>query len=223
MRTALTAFLLCLLTAAPAAAGPWLREKGTGFASTSGTVSQSRDTSGSIYAEYGLTDKINLGLDLSLGLDRTGAADGAGVVFLRFPLGSTDGTHRFAWHAGLGGRYTGLELSPAVQFGLSWGRGVAWGERWGWATVESSVNFASAPATTRIKIDGTFGMGFTPQIKAMIQMFNTFEDGEHYAQLAPSILILPRPDSKTTFQIGFEYPVAGDGDTRLKLGLWREF
>mgnify|MGYP001799409530 CR=1 FL=1 len=222
MRTAILAFVLCLAGGQSALAGAWLREEGKGFASVSATTTQQRDFSGSVYLEYGLTPGHTIGADISFGLDRTGQQNGSGVVFLRVPIGPTDRTHRFAGHLGLGGRYTNGIFSPALEAGLSWGRGVRWRDNWGWAAVDASINLPQAPAEDRIKIDGTFGMSFTPTVKAMIQMFNTLENGQVFSDIAPSLLYQPR-QGPYTIQIGAEFPVAGGGDTALKIGLWRDF
>ena len=222
MRTAILAFVLCLAGGQTALAGAWLREEGKGFASVSATATQERDYSGSLYLEYGLTPRHTVGADISLGLDRTGQQNGSGVFFVRMPIGPTDQTHRFAGHLGLGGRYTNGIFSPALEAGLSWGRGVKWRDSWGWAAVDASINLPRAPAEERIKIDGTFGMPIAKTVKGMIQMFNTFEDGQVFSDLAPSLLWQPRGGAYT-IQIGAEFAVSGGGDDALKIGLWRDF
>ncbi|WP_298844195.1 hypothetical protein [uncultured Roseobacter sp.] len=222
MRIAVLALIFCLAGGQTALAGAWLREEGKGFASVSASTTQDRDFSGSLYLEYGLTPERTLGADISFGLDRTGQQNGSGVIFVRFPIGPTDQTHRFAGHVGLGGRYTNGVFSAAVEAGLSWGRGVQWRDNWGWAAVDASINLPQAPAENRIKLDGTFGMGFTPSVKAMIQMFNTLENGQVFSDIAPSLLIQPR-GGPYTIQIGAEFQVAGGSDRTLKIGLWRDF
>ncbi|WP_300037137.1 hypothetical protein [uncultured Roseobacter sp.] len=222
MKPLLMALVICLVGGQSARAGAWLREEGRGFSSTSVTATQDRDFSGSIYLEYGLTARHTLGADISLGLDRTGQQNGSGVVFLRFPIGPTDGTHRFAGEAGLGARYTNGIFSPALEAGLSWGRGIKWRDSWGWAAVDASINIPRAPAKTRTKIDATFGMPIAKTVKGMIQLFNTLEDGQVFSDLAPSLLWQPRGGAYT-LQIGAEFTVSGGGDDALKIGIWRDF
>lgn len=216
------AFTIVLASASAAHSGAWLREKGKGFIATSISSSEERDTSGSAYLEYGLTNSRTIGLDVSYGFELTGKEDGSGIAFLRFPLGPTDQIDRFAWHAGIGTRYQNREFYPAVEAGASWGRGIKWGENWGWVNVDTSVNQSRSPIERRIKLDGTIGMPLNDHFKAMGQLFNTFEGGETYTKLAPSLLIAPKK-SKTTWQLSMEIPVVGGGDTFFKFGIWSDF
>ena len=222
MRSLALSLMLVLAGAPVAQAGAWLRAEGTGFASTTLSTDRDREVSTSAYLEYGLTQTLTLGGDFYYGSDLTTFQEGSGIVFLRFPLGPTDGANRFAAHVGIGTRYTELEFLKAAEIGLSWGRGLQWGDRYGWIGVDSSLNEAEAPADGRIKLDGTLGMGLTDRSKVMLQVFNTFEGGETYGKLAPSWLFAPG-GGKTTFQLGFETPFAGGGNPTLKLGVWVEF
>jgi hypothetical protein len=222
MRSFAVALILGLAGAPAAQAGAWLREKGGGFASTSVTSDEAGQISSSVYLEYGLSDRLTLGGDFYYGTDLTTFQEGSGIVFLRFPLGPTDGTHKWAAHVGAGTRYVNLEFLTAFEVGLSWGRGLQWKENYGWINVDLSFNDAQAPAERRVKLDGTVGMGLSERSKVMLQLFNTFEDGETYVKLAPSYLFTPR-GGKTTLQIGLETPLAGGGEPTLKLGIWQTF
>ena len=101
--------------------GAWLGEKGTGFAAGSGTLTQDDFYSGSAYAEYGLTDRLTLGLDATADMDPFGVITGDGTLFLRWPLGSVDGPSRWAMHVGAGARYQELMFFPSIEVGLSLG------------------------------------------------------------------------------------------------------
>ena len=222
MRSVVVAFIVVLASASVTEAGAWLREKGKGFVATSLGTDKDRDTSFSGYFEYGIAENRTLGLDISYGLEQTLRDEGSGIAFIRFPLGPTDQTHRFAWHAGIGTRYLNREFYPAAELGISWGRGIKLGERWGWANIDASVNESQSPIETRIKIDGTFGIPFHDNIKGMAQVFNTFEDGETYTRLAPSLLLVAGR-KKTTLQLSAEIPTIGGGDTIFKIGIWSNF
>ncbi|MDW3182703.1 hypothetical protein [Roseobacter sp.] len=222
MRFIALALSLVLAGAQSAPAGPWLREKGKGFIATSGNITQEKDTSGSAYFEYGLRDNITLGADLFYGIDRTLQQSGSGIVFLRFPISKPDATHKWAWHVGVGARSQNRIFTPAVEAGISWGRGIKVGERYGWAVIDSSLNIPGSDLETRIKLDGTIGLGFGDHFKGMAQVFTTHQGGEIFAKFAPSLLIIPGK-GKYTVQIGVEVPVQGGGDTEFKLGLWRDF
>lgn len=216
------AIIAVLASAQIAQAGPWLREKGKGFAALSGNITREKDASGSAYLEYGLGEKVTIGADIFYGIDRTLQQSGSGIIFLRFPISKPDATHKWAWHVGLGARSQNTVITPAWEVGLSWGRGIKIGERYGWAVIDSSLNVPGSDLESRIKLDGTIGLGFGDHLKGMMQIFTTQQDGEIFAKFAPSLLVIPGKGAMT-LQIGVEIPIAGGGDTELKLGLWREF
>ncbi|MCV3271529.1 hypothetical protein [Roseobacter sinensis] len=222
MRHLALAIGILLASAQTAPAGPWLRERGKGFISTSGSVTEEKDVSGSVYFEYGLRDTITLGADLFYGIDRTLQQSGSGIVFLRFPLSKPDATHKWAWHIGLGARSLNTVITPAVEAGLSWGRGIKVGERYGWAVIDSNLNIPGEDLETRIKLDGTIGLSFTDHVKGMAQVFLTHQGGEVFTKFAPSLLLSPGK-GRTTIQLSAEIPVSGGGETQFKIGLWREF
>ncbi|WP_227271136.1 hypothetical protein [Roseobacter weihaiensis] len=222
MRSVVLALILVWASASMVQAGAWLRGKGSGFASSSVSTNQSRDISTSVYLEYGLSETITLGADISYGVDRVSFPEGSGILFLRFPLGPTDRTHKWAAHVGVGARYLTGEFLPAAELGLSWGRGIQIGQKYGWVNVDTSFNEPQSPAEQRIKLDGTVGLSLTRRTKVMFQMFNTLENGETFSKLAPSLLFSPGKGT-TTLQLSAEVPVAGGGETAIKVGIWREF
>ena len=222
MQAVTIALILVLASACSVQAGAWLRSKDSGFASTSITASRKQENSTSVYLEYGLEEKLTLGADITYGIESSALPQGSGTVFLRFPLGSTDGTHKWAAHLGFGARYLMGVFIPAGEVGLSWGRGIKWGEKYGWVNVDGSYNAPQSPADARVKLDGTIGLGVSERSKIMVQMFNTSEGGQLYTKLAPSYLFSPA-QGKTTYQFGAEIPVAGGGNTAIKIGIWREF
>lgn len=238
MRSAFFALILVLVSAEPAHAGAWLRAKGTGFASSSVQITESDGSSVSLYFEYGLRDDITLGVDIHYDSDlmrylsgatlaeldietRDDVPTGIGVIFLRFPLSQADAKDKWAFHVGLGARYFEAEVLKAAEIGLSWGRSIQIGERFGWVNVDTSLNEAEEPGRTRIKVDSTIGLGLTDQTKVMLQMFNTFVEDEDFTKIAPSFLYSPK-DKNVTYQIGSEIPVDGS-PASLKLGIWYEF
>lgn len=222
MRPVLMAVLVMLAAAQMAQAGPWLREKGKGFYAGSGNVTQAKDSSGSVYAEYGFRENITIGIDVFYGIDRTLQQSGSGTLFARFPLSAPDATHKWAMHVGLGARSQNMTIAPALEAGLSWGRGIKVAENYGWAVIDSSINIPGSSLQTRIKLDGTVGLGFNDHVKGILQIFTTYQDEELFAKVAPSVLIIPGKSSYT-FQIGAEIPTIGGGDTSLKIGVWRDF
>ena len=222
MRTAALALFLTLLCAPAAQAGAWLRAESSGFAASPVSINRNQESFTSAYLEYGLSERMTLGADIGYGFDLTGKQEGTGILFLRLPLAPADRAHKWALHLGLGTRYLNGEFLPAAELGLSWGRGLQWGERYGWANIDAVFNQPGSPAKQRLKIDGTLGFGLSAHIKVMAQLFSTFENGETYVKFAPSLLLAPGKGS-TTWQIGLELPVAGGGESALKIGIWREF
>lgn len=222
MRQITFALILFIASTHVAQAGAWLRDKGSGFASTSVSTTSDRELSTSIYLEYGLTETRTLGADISYGIDRTSVQEGSGIIFLRVPLGLSNDTHKWAAHFGLGARYIDGFFLPAAEAGISWGRGMKIGENWGWINVDSSFNQPKSPAEPRIKLDGTFGLGLTDRTKVMVQMYNTFQDGDVFSKFAPSVLF-SLGKSKMTLQLGGEVALAGGGAPMIKLAIWHEF
>ena len=233
MRSVACALILGLASASPAPAGAWLRDKGASFNSTSIAINRSKDLSTSYYSEYGLSDSMTLGADIYYGVDRTFFQQGSGILFMRFPIGPTDQTHKLAVHVGVGARYLLGYFYPAAEVGLSWGRGIKWGERYGWVNVDTSFNkplrddpknpyLPESTPNARVKLDATLGMGITENGKVMMQIFNTFEDGETYTTLAPSYVFSPGGGT-VSVQIGAEFPVQSDGEASIKIGVWRTF
>ncbi|MEM6566299.1 MAG: hypothetical protein AAF665_17725 [Pseudomonadota bacterium] len=235
MRFAVLAFILVCLVSPQVHAGAWLREEGKGFAATTIQTTADNATSSTIYIEYGITPRITAGIDATydsdfinfyssdfFAEDTETFPDGSGIFFLRFPIGSTDRTNKWAYHVGLGARYLDGVLYRAFEVGLSWGRGIQIGTRYGWVNVDFSYNDAPSPAEERVKLDGTVGLGVGDRSKVMLQIFNTFEGGDTLTKIAPSYLYTMK-NGVTTFQIGSEIPTENNGDPTLKLGLWYEF
>ncbi len=235
MRSVGVALILVLASAPAAQAGAWLREKGKTFAATSLQTTKDNGNEISIYAEYGLSDRVTLGLDSTYDTDLLNYVQGSGpvvdtleelpqgsgILFLRFPIGPTDQTNKWAFHVGAGARYIDGEFLKAAELGLSWGRGIQLGERYGWLNIDSSYNVAESPGEPRVKLDGTVGLGITEKTKVMLQMFNTFVSDERYIKVAPSLLYAPGKGA-VTFQLGSEYLVNG-GDASFKVGIWYSF
>ncbi|NUH66413.1 hypothetical protein HTT03_14085 [Sulfitobacter sp. S0837] len=214
--------LLYPLVATPALAGPWLREEGKGFRSTSVSASYFYDLSQSTYLEYGWRDDLTLGLDITTSQSRFGELKGSGTLFLRLPLGTPGDTGRWAYDLGLGASWRGELVSPHIKAGLSWGRGFTKGDRNGWLTVDASLKWDFGLAEQEIKIDSTAGFDFTDLTSAMVQLFVTTTPTTTSVSLAPSVILSP-DWAKHRIQIGTETPIDRPEDTLLKLGLWREF
>jgi len=95
--------IMMVLLAGQALAGPWPREKGRTFLAVAGfaeapETGQSVTGYATVYAEYGLTDTVTVGLDLGSDEDATEKIIG----FLRVPLIPADRSLKFALELGAG-------------------------------------------------------------------------------------------------------------------------
>jgi hypothetical protein len=203
-------------------AGAWLREKGTSFTSVSFSATWFRDTANTSYLEYGLRDDLTIGADIGYMTSRTGAQSGYGTIFIRRPLGQSDGPNKWAYELGVGTTWVDNLISPHLKTGVSWGRGIKVREKYGWVAVDASVSWDVTSGRHLAKVDSTVGFNFTEVTTGMVQLYLAHVDRKTYASIAPSIVIKPRK-GKFRFQIGAESTLGHSENTALKLGLWREF
>lgn len=212
------AVVVLLGIATDAVAGAWLRETGTGFLSLSGEVTEP-DAFGiyrqdySLYAEYGLAERLTLGVDAGHDMLRMSK----GVVFARLPLGRADRTVKLAVELGAGQVGDDTALRP----GLSIGRGITLWGRGGWLNADGRAVLAGGGAMT-LESDLTFGLSVTGRSKVILQLQAGQPDiGDGYATFAPSLVYETRPGAH--LEIGLTQPLTGSDLRSLSLGLWRMF
>lgn len=218
MRCLTLAVFLLLWLASDAMAGAWLRDKGAGFLSLSGQLKEP-DEFGlyrqdvSLYAEYGLTEQLTLGVDAGHDILQMSKA----LVFARVPLGRKDRNTRLAAELGAGQVGDDNALRP----GLSIGRGIQLWDRDGWLNADGRAVLAEGGARI-LESDLTFGLSVTDRIKVILQLQAGQPDtGDAYATFAPSIVYETKPGAH--LEIGLSQPLTG-GDLRgVSLGLWRMF
>lgn len=236
MRTLVTSLmlafgLLAALRPAPAAAGAWPRPKGETFVSVATRYStgartliaalQDIQSYNSIYAEYGLTDRVTIGLDAGWGAGPEQSVTGV-LVFGRIPVWAP-GAQKVAAELGFGyldATDTGEELR--IRPGLSWGRGFE--SRWGggWLGMESSVEFRSPSGNTAMKVDFTAGLKPTDRWMTILQVqTGAYPDAVPLARLAPSVVRKLGPHSN--LQVGAQLPLYGDNAYGVMLGMWFTF
>lgn len=214
--------LFCLLFATSRAeAGAWPREKGRVFASSAICLSwpqdipawEPRDPTGryvTFYAEYGLTDRLTLGLDLG----RSMYGDGKALVFLRLPLRDRDHGLRIATELGLGE----IDGQPVIRPGLSLGFGL----QNGWLSADGLAETRARDGRTDYKLDLTWGRNF-PGGRKLILQIQSGKPGKApaYARFAPSV-VLPL-NRRLKAEIGGAWGLSGDMSMGAMLGLWAEF
>lgn len=199
-----------------AQAGAWPREKGEVFLSLSSQI-EARDENGinrqshGLYAEYGATARLTLGLDVNGDALRMSKA----IAFLRWPLGSAERPLKIAVEIGAGQ----VEEETALRPGLSLGRGFAIGNRSGWLNADLR---ASLDGGTAFETELTAGLSVTARTKVIVQLqAGTPDRGQDYLRLAPSLVYDMRPG--TQVELGLLEPLSGGGERGLKLGIWRRF
>lgn len=215
----------CLLLFLPqmAEAGAWPRERGKGFISAGATLNwpQAVLSAGSgsaphpktyttFYLEYGLTDRITLGLDLGRavsGKDKT-------VAFVQFPLRNQDAGPKVALQLGFGQVGGDTVLRPGLAVG--------WGLHKGWISAEGMVEIGLDGSGTDMKLDMTWGRNLPRDRKLILQMqLGAPSDDPVFARFAPSIVFPLRGDFKA--EVGATWGLTGDEDVGIKFGLWSKF
>ncbi|KEJ89133.1 hypothetical protein [Sulfitobacter donghicola] len=215
-------FFLFILSAQLVNAGPWLREKGSAFTAVSFSSTYYLETSNQTYLEYGLTDSTTLVADVSFVRLHYVPSSGYATFSLRRSFGPEEGKSKWAYELGFGAGWIGSETLPHIRTALSWGKGIKWGEKSGWSTVEAAILWDLTHELHVGKIDTTIGLNFTDTTAGMLQLYTAFVENQSVATIAPSIVLSPK-NSKFRFQVGTESEIGNWGNTALKLALWREF
>lgn len=232
MRAVLAGLFLAFGAAAQASAGAWPRDAGTAFLSFSQSVSTGMQTllapmqdlrfQSSLFAEYGLTPKLTIGLDAS---HARGEEDtlSAALVFARRPVWRSAGGQVAAAEIGFGVQDAATGgLETRIRPGLSWGRGFEkfWGG--GWIGVESSAELRLPSQQVAVKVDGT--LGFKPNDRTMLILqvqTGRYPGSDPIVRLAPSVV--RRIGEKIHLQLGLNAGLAGDEAVGLKLATWVSF
>ncbi|MDV4145249.1 hypothetical protein [Shimia sp. FJ5] len=218
-------FFLLVLCAGPAFSGPWLRDKGTAFTSTTVEISPADparsapfpppypiDAYTAVYGEYGLTPRLTLGFDG--GSDTYG--NGTGLLFLRFPLREGK-TARMAGEIALGARWSLTELTPLLRPGASWGRGLTLFDKPGWAALDATVLIPGDGGRMVPKLDATLGLDTGERMKVML--------GLTVERPAPTLSasVAFRAWDKVHLTVGIK--IRGDRSRPdcLTLGFWQTF
>lgn len=217
---------LCLvlwhLTAPGAQAGAWLREKGSGFTSLSFGFNQFEEGAQSLYFEYGLTEKMTVGLDVTTATLGSDFHRAAGHLFFRRKLWDLGSPHQLSYEIGVGGIYQDDLILPTLKAGISWGRGFQFRDRSGWVNVTAAFIYEPMMGENVSKLDATLGLELGKITTGMIELNLQRKDRDLYQAVEPSLLIRPRT-SKFNFKVGAKVPIADPDKSSLKLGIWHSF
>lgn len=214
---------LCVIGCATGAlGGAWAREEGQLFVSSATNLWVSDGTEigmyydPTFYAEYGLTDRVTLGIDY-YGSNRDMVH--TGFVFARFPLGDTAGRDRFAAGFALGGK-TDLQspTHPLLRADLAWGRGLDNG----WLAIDASATYSREDQAFRSKTDFTWGFNLTDRWTGIVQLQTSEnDDGVTTFRLSPTIMY----NVGEHLRVGLSAvaSVSGRDPDSLRLAIWQAY
>jgi hypothetical protein len=205
-----------------AEAGAWAQEQGAVFLSFGGNVALFEGATRpvhydpTLYIEYGLTDRITVGFD---GYTSDATAVVNGFVFLRFPVGPTDGRSRFALSvAGGASEIPGLDLETTGRLGLHWGYGLDSG----WLAADATTVFGLGVGEREGKVEATWGQELTERWTGLVQLQTGVGfSGDSYAKVTPSVLYAL--SDATRLRAGFVQALTGDRGSGLMVEVWLQF
>ncbi len=218
------ATLACLfgLAAQSAFAGAWAREKGELFIAAGGNFLLSDGSElpvhydPTLYAEYGLTDRITIGLDVHTAQK---GEIGTAFGFVSVPVGDITAPNRYMVTLAYGLRATnGEPVENLLRGGFSWGRGLDNG----WLALDASATFGTIDTTWRPKVDATWGRNWNDSWTTTFQL-QTGQGwtNDYYAKISPSVIWTAPNDMK--FALGLVKGLTGDKGGALKLETWLTF
>ncbi|MDF3607132.1 hypothetical protein PE067_13910 [Paracoccus sp. DMF-8] len=215
------------------AAGPWARETGKTFLSLSVEQDREDDRYTSLYAEYGLSPRHTVGLELGhADQDETSA-----LLWFQRVLDNGQGPDRVSVASGIGAIRRDGQTVPVGQISAHWGRGFDRFAGGGWMTVDTRIKVAGEMRTewqapgvsvsyltpeTSAKADLTLGLKPRAAIMLITQLrLEQRKDSGFSAKLAGSVVQDIAGPAKV--ELGVIAPVSGDGEPALKIGSWLEF
>lgn len=221
MRLSVAIICACLV-ATPAAAGAWLRDKGSGFTATKSTLTDHLLIKNSFYFEYGLTAKTTVGLDVDTTATAFGQI-GSGQIFVRRPLSFGGDRSVWAYQVGVGADFNGIAAIPLARLGLSYGRGIKLGRYDGWMGVDTALQWNFGTALRTVKVDTVAGLNFSDRSTAFVQMFWTGTNaGGNSTTLSTSYVYTPKR-GKFSYLVGVEATQSDPTGYGIKLGFWHKF
>lgn len=225
----IAAMLAC--AASGAQAGAWLREPGEAFVAASTTLRNDRAThEDSLFFEYGLRDRMTVGLDLNLRVDGAGHA----LAFMRMPVTQWADGSRMAVQLGLGA-HRSARAAPGRAAGPSGAMGklaVMYGRSLGptgggWFGLEAAVEHRAGVGAPIFKLDSVAGLPVGGRLQPMIKLetYHVPGRGSGWA-LTPSVILKPARGPR--WVAGLEYRQARGGGSGnrtlgLTLALWHRF
>ena len=221
MRPVLCSVLLSVAASA-AHGGPWPREDGTLFIAVGGNFWLSDGSQlpvhydPTLYAEYGLTDRITLGIDLHTA-DKGQII--SGFVFAQYPIGPMEGPSRYTVSLAYGYRTDAVRPDEVLmRGGIHYGRGL----ETGWLAVDATATYGTADHTWRPKVDATWGYNWDERWTTTLQL-QTGQGftNDIYAKISPTVIWSLNEDVRLS--LGAVKGLTGDKGAGLKLETWLTF
>lgn len=215
-------------------AGAWPREQGAWFVAFGGNFLLSDGSElpvhydPTLFVEYGLTERITIGLESHLADTGRIASD---LVSFTIPIGDLTAADRFSVGVGFGLRRTQFrpsDLTTAdfdylrndelMRASLSWGRGI----EQGWLAVDASATYAIGEDKWRPKADATWGRHWndTWTTTLQLQMGQGFSN-DYYAKISPTAIY--HFNDTYSASLGAVQGLTGDRGAGLKLEVWASF
>ena len=222
LRPIIYALTVATLTGSTAWAGAWPREEGTYFLSLGGNVLLFGDAARpvhydpTIYLEYGLTERLTLGLD---GYTADKGEAGSLLAFARYTFGRTDRPSRIALSLGAGGTLVPTGgIDPTLRIGAHWGRGMDWG----WIAADYSLTLGTELVELQEKVDLTLGYRVDETWTAILNA----EAGlgltqDFYAKVTPSVAY--RLNERVSLRFGYTQALTGDFGGGVGFQTWIAF
>lgn len=221
MRWFALACMFFLFTTQYVLAGAWLHDKGNGFISASSilrAMSPVADYEFSLYADYGLTSRLNIGLDVN----EAPGAGGHTLLFLRLPISAQENQRKLAVELGLGAHHQRRNWRPMYRLALSWGTGFNNMFGPGWMAVDTTIEVRDGPSEPLFKVDATLGLSSIHDIRPMLQIETAIAKNLPLIWRVTPSLIIPSK-GKSVWVIGIQQRSFGSPRTGLKMSLWRRF
>lgn len=225
MRLVMASLVLCVLcaSASPGVAGAWPQTAGAYFVSATTRMSRPQNdlragqvaTYTTLYVEYGVTDRLTMGVDL--GRSVSGAEKA--VVFLRYPLPSRWETVKLSAEIGIGRIDDARVLRPGFSLGTSF---PVRDDIYGWLSVETIAEIDRRSGAVDYKLDATVGVTLPSERKFFVQVQSGApHDRESFLRIEPTMVFPAGKDRH--LEVGVTVGLRGDDQLGLKLGLWQKF
>ena len=180
------------------------------------------------YRDFGLSERLDLGIDLNQQDRQSGHA----LIFARFPLRQGANTTQISAELALGGNHTNLLWHPMYRFTLSAGRSIPTRRGNLWGSLNLSFEQRGDAPHPLWKLDGNFGLDSNQRVAPLLQIETSFGQGADFTYaVIPSVRIRlsglsiagKQRCEKSDLTIGLDYRRANTQSLGLKIALWQRF